>query len=97
MKTLYLMQDGTHADPADVSADPKGVLRNKSGLAVALYEDGKPQTVGEDAVRNKNVEAAKAGTPAVAAAPAAADAVEAKPVKPLEAKPAIPSAEAKVG
>lgn len=58
---LYLLQDGTHADAGDVSADKAGVLRHKNGLAVALYADGSPQTVSEDAVRNKNVEAAKLG------------------------------------
>lgn len=57
---LYLLQDGTHADPADVS-EQGGVLRHKNGLSVALYADGRPQTVGEDAIRNKNVDAAKIG------------------------------------
>jgi hypothetical protein len=72
-RDLYLLQDGTHADPADVSADAKGVLRHKNGLLVCLYADGTPQTVGKDAVVNKNVEAATAGTEA-AAKQAAADA-----------------------
>lgn len=57
---LYLLQDGTHADPSDVSKGKDGVLRHKNGLAVCLYQDGSPQTVGQDAVNNKNVEAAKA-------------------------------------
>lgn len=58
---LYLLLDGTHAAPGDCSKDDKGVLRHSNGIAVALYEDGSPQTVGKDAEVNKNVEAAAAG------------------------------------
>lgn len=58
---LYLLQDGTHAAPGDCSKGKDGVLRHKNGLAVCLYEDGKPQTVGEDAERNKNVMAVEMG------------------------------------
>lgn len=61
MKKLYLLQDGTHADPSACKRGKDGVLRHENGLAVCLYENGEPQTVEEDAVRNKNVEAAKVG------------------------------------
>jgi hypothetical protein len=61
---LYLLQDGTHASPGDVSKGKDGVLRHKNGLAVCLYENGEPQTVGKDAVNNKNVDAAKMDEPA---------------------------------
>lgn len=59
--TWYLLVDGTHADPDDVSPDDDGVLRHKNGLAVALHENGTPMTIGVGAVENKNVAAAEAG------------------------------------
>lgn len=68
--TWYLLVDGTHADPDDVSPGEDGVLRHKSGMAVALHENGVPQSIGVDAVNNKNVEAASAGVEAAAAAEA---------------------------
>lgn len=68
---LYVLRDGTHADPAECEKDKNGVLKHKNGVAVALYEDGSPQTVGKDAVVNKNVEAAEAGKIAEAKADAA--------------------------
>jgi len=58
---LYLLQDGTQADSADCSADKAGVLRHKDGLAVCLRDDGKPMTIGENAVISMNVDAAQAG------------------------------------
>lgn len=66
--TWYLLVDGTHADPNDVSPDKDGVLRHKNGLAVALHENGTPMSIGKCAVENKNVEAAEAGEAAVAEA-----------------------------
>lgn len=60
-KELYLLQDGTHADPSDVSADKAGVLRHKNGLSVSLNEDGTPQTVAKAAELHGNVAAANAG------------------------------------
>lgn len=98
---LYLLQDGTHADPAACSRGKDGVLRHENGLAVCLYEDGTPQTVGADAERNKNVEAASAGVAAEAAAaaasepkPAIAEAPKPAVVNPAAAKPAVPAAPA---
>lgn len=64
--TWYLLVDGTYADPNDVATGEDGVLRHKDGLAVALHENGVPQTIGMDAVENKNVEAAEAGEQAAA-------------------------------
>lgn len=58
--TWYLLVDGTHADPNDVSPDKDGILRHKSGMAVALHDSGVPQTIGVDAAANKNIEAAAA-------------------------------------
>lgn len=62
MKDLYLLVDGTHADPdeCDVGADNE-LRHNDNGVPVALNEDGSPQTVKQGAVDNKNVEAAEAG------------------------------------
>lgn len=56
---LYLLQDGTQADPSDVSPDKNGVLRHKNGPAVCLTEAGEPQTIGMSAETNKK--AASAG------------------------------------
>lgn len=71
MKDLYLLVDGTHADPdeCDVGADHE--LRHANGMAVALREDGTPQTIKQDAIDNKNVEAAQEVEPD--AAPPAAE------------------------
>lgn len=68
---LYLLQDGTHTPPANCDTGPNGVLRHtESLLAVCLYEDGTPQTVGQDAINNMNAEAAKAPVVEAAAPPA---------------------------
>lgn len=61
MKNLYLLVDGTHADPGECDVGADHELRHANGLAVALREDGTPQTVAQGAVENMNVEAAKAG------------------------------------
>lgn len=60
-KTLYLLVDGTHADPdeCDVGADHE--LRHANGVPVALREDGNPQTVAQGAVENMNVLASELG------------------------------------
>lgn len=102
VKGLYLLQDGTQADPSDVSKGDDGVLRNKNGVAVALYADGKPQTIGEDAERNKNVEAANAGKepvpPAPPPAPIARPASDVRDAgRPREPNPNTPPAEPKIG
>lgn len=73
LETLYRLPDGTQADPKDCSVGKDGVLRHKNGLAVVLDEHGEPQTIGDAAIANKNVEAAEAGKPedAVKASPPA--------------------------
>lgn len=63
---FYRLSDGTQADPKDVSTGKDGVMRHKNGLAVLLNEDGTPQTIGQEAVDNKNVEAAEGGKDAAA-------------------------------
>lgn len=86
---LYLLQDGTHADPKDVSRGKDGVLRHKNGLAVSLREDGEPMTVGSGAVENKNVMAAEAGKdaePLVTTESLTMPAVEPEPAKAKTAK-----------
>ena len=70
---LYLLQDGTHVAQGECTLDKRGVLRHKNGLAVAIDGDGKPQTVGDDAVRNKNVMEAERAKNAVAEAAKMAD------------------------
>jgi len=60
-KELYLLVDGTHADPDDCDVGADHELRHANGVPVALREDGKPQTIAAGAVENKNVEAANAG------------------------------------
>lgn len=56
---LYLLRDGTHADPAEVAKGKDGVLRHANGVAVALREDGEPLTVGENARVSGNMLAAR--------------------------------------
>lgn len=46
---LYRLQDGTQADPKDVSKGKDGVWRHKNGLTVLLNDKGEPQTIGEAA------------------------------------------------
>lgn len=60
--TWYVLADGTHADPSDVSADKDGVLRHKNGVPVALREGGLPLTSGVATKENKK--AAKSGSAA---------------------------------
>lgn len=51
--TWYVLADGTHADPADVSHDKDGVLKHKNGVPVALRESGVPLTSGVATKENK--------------------------------------------
>lgn len=60
-ETWYLLADGTHADPNDVSKGKDGVMRHKNGIPVALRDSGLPYTVGHGLRTNKNVEAAEVG------------------------------------
>lgn len=58
---LFVMADGTNVTSKGLMKGDDGVLRNKSGVAVALDGEGKPMTVGETAVAGGNAAAAKAG------------------------------------
>jgi hypothetical protein len=58
---LFLLQDGTQADPRDCSRGKDGVIRYRNGVAVALRGDGEPLTVGENAATSGNAHAAAAG------------------------------------
>lgn len=66
--TWYVLVDGTHADPAEVSQDKDGVLRHKNGVPVALRDGGLPLTSGVAAKEGGNVQAAAEGKKAEAAA-----------------------------
>lgn len=35
-ETWYVLEDGTYADPAEVTPDKTGKLKNKAGVAVAM-------------------------------------------------------------
>lgn len=59
VQDLYVLVDGTQADPGDVSRGDDGVLRHKNGMAVALKADGSPQTIADRTAMNKA--AAEAG------------------------------------
>lgn len=52
IKNFYRLGDGTQADPADVSRGDDGVLRHKSGQAVALMDNGEPMTIGQTSIEN---------------------------------------------
>jgi hypothetical protein len=56
---MYLLQDGTYADPKDCSAGKDGVLRSKNGLAVSITADGEPMTIGK--ANESNASAAQQG------------------------------------
>lgn len=87
-KELYLLVDGTYADPSKCDLGADNELRHgENGVPVALDGEGNPQTVVQGSVDNKNVEAAEAGEDAakeaaeIAEANAAAAKDEAKEPK----------------
>lgn len=82
MKDLYLLADGTYADPKDTSKGDDGVLRHKNGVHVALRDDGSPYTLSGHAEASGNAAAADLSeTPAESVA-AEQPAPEAKPDEP---------------
>lgn len=92
---LYLLVDGTHADPNECDVGADHMLRHANGVPVALREDGTPQTLGGNASDSGNVQAAAAEQTATVAedAPAKPTQAKAKPTKakaPPAAKPAKP-------
>lgn len=64
---LYLLVDGTHADPSECDVGADHMLRHANGVPVALREDGNPQTVADNTAESGNVQAANAGVEAVSA------------------------------
>lgn len=72
-ETWYVLENGVSADPADVAPDAKGVLRHKSGVAVAMRNQT-PVSRGVDDPKAERGKAVKV--------PAA----HAKDVKPAEPK-----------
>ena len=50
--TWYVLEDGTSADPRQVAFDDKGMLRDKSGKAVAIGAHGNPRSRGVDVDEN---------------------------------------------
>lgn len=57
---LYLLQDGTYADPKECSKDEHGVLRHRNGMAVAMTSEGDPMTLAYQAEEGGNAAAADA-------------------------------------
>jgi hypothetical protein len=76
--TWYVLEDGTSADPAEVSPDEKGVLRHKSGAAVAMRDTDTPRA------RSVDVEEERAKTAPVKRE---VKAEESAPAKDREMKP----------
>lgn len=60
MATWYVLENGVAADPDEVAPDAAGVLKHKSGVAVAMGPHG-PKSRGVDA----GEERAKASKPAL--------------------------------
>lgn len=85
--TWYVLADGTHADPADVITNDKGVMQHKNGVPVALRENGLPLTSG--VATATNAKAAAAGKPAKFPK-APADAAESKQAAPITEKALAP-------
>lgn len=46
--TWYVLEDETRVHPDEVAPDENGVLRHKSGAAVAIGSHGNPRTAGVD-------------------------------------------------
>lgn len=81
---LYLLQDGTYADPKACKKSDDGVLRHENGVAVALRDDGEPMTLGK--VTEHNVKAAEAAAAPAPGEPAAEDAADAAAEQPAPAR-----------
>lgn len=47
METWFKLENGNVADPNEVSPDAKGILRHKSGVAVAM-KGSVPHSIGVD-------------------------------------------------
>lgn len=47
-ETWYVLEDGSFADPREVTTDESGKLVHKSGVAVAMRSPGVPSSRGVD-------------------------------------------------
>jgi hypothetical protein len=52
IEKMYVLMDGTQADPSDCKKGEDGVLRHKNGVKVAINGDGEPETVGDRTALN---------------------------------------------
>lgn len=52
LEQMFVLMDGTQADPDDCARDKDGVLRHKNGVKVAINGDGEPETVGDRTAMN---------------------------------------------
>lgn len=59
-ETWYVLENDEAADPRDVAPDEKGILRHKSGVAVAIGPHG-PRSRGVDVRKAIEPEAPKRG------------------------------------
>jgi hypothetical protein len=86
--TLYLLKDGTYADPSECSTDENGVLRHANGQEVAMRDDPRvPQSRSVDP-DDEGVKAKRAKPkPETVKVPAPAAVKEAKPEVEPGAKP----------
>lgn len=63
IETWYMLEDGTCADPRDITGDAKGVLRHKDGRPVAYRPDGEtPRSRSVDVEAERAKEAPKPKT-----------------------------------
>lgn len=82
-QTWYVLEDGSAADPSEVTSDAKGVLRHKDGMAVQMRGDV-PRSRGVDPEQERK---AKSVTkPSYKAKPAAAAEPQTKEMKAAEPK-----------
>lgn len=68
-ETWFVLEDGSVADPREVTADDDGVLRIKDGRAVAMRSPDCPRSRGVDAVAEREKAAAEAMRPEPAPEP----------------------------
>lgn len=86
-ETWYVLENGVAADPSEVAPDGSGVLRHKSGIAVAMRGQV-PSTRGVDPEQERAKSARK--KPARSVAPDGS-----KDMKPDESKPGYTTRESR--
>ena len=52
IEQMFVLMDGSQADPYDCARDKAGVLRHKNGVRVAIDGDGEPERVGDRTAMN---------------------------------------------